>query len=114
MTGLKAVGAKPDLQLFYGIIADNVIRLRVRGKMSRVKLAKKAKVARGTLENVEHGKGCSLGALFKIAEALDAKPGDLCLPQEKRDELSMMAALFVERIMEYLPQRLKDEIKQKT
>jgi len=109
MTGQAVSIEAGKLKEFYGVIADNIVRLR--GKMSQEELAKKAKVARGTVGNAEKGKGCSLPALFKIAEALDAKPGDLCLPKEKRDELSMMAALFVERIMEYLPQRLKDEIK---
>jgi transcriptional regulator with XRE-family HTH domain len=109
MTGHVTASGVGDIGVFYETIADNIIRLR--GKMSQEELAKKAKVARGTLANAENGKGCSLRALFKIAEALGAKPGDLCVPKEKRDELSMMAALFVERIMEYLPQKLKDEIK---
>lgn len=96
---------------FYGVIAENVIRLR--GKMSQAELAKKAKVARGTVINVEAGKGCRLDALFRIADALGAKPGDLCLPKERRDEVSMIAALFVERIMELLPPKLREEVAKK-
>lgn len=109
MTGQALSTGAGKLKEFYGVIADNIIRLR--GKMSQEELAKKAGVARGTIIKAESGKGCGLAALLKIAEALDAKPGDLCLPQGKRDEVSMIAALFVDRIMEFLPQRLKDEIK---
>jgi transcriptional regulator with XRE-family HTH domain len=96
---------------FYGIIAENVIRLR--GRMSQEELAKKAKVSRGTIINVEAGKGCRLDALFRIADALGAKPGDLCLPKERRDEVTLIAALFVDRIMELLPPKLREELTKK-
>lgn len=94
---------------FYGVIAENLLRMR--GKMSQEELARKAGVSRGTVANVEAGKGCRLDALFKIAAVLGVTPGDLCVAPGKKDELSMMAALFVERIMDYLPASLKEEIR---
>jgi len=97
------------IKIFYGIIAENLIRIR--GKMTQEELAEKAGVSRSTVVTVEAGKGCSLANLFKLAEALGVKTGDLCLPKERRDEVTMIAALFVDRIMELIPEKLKEEIK---
>ena len=101
--------AAQDVKQFYKIIAENLIGLR--GKMSQEDLAAKSGVSRSTISKAEAGKGCSLHALFKLAKALDVSPGDLCISKNKKDELSAMAALFVERIMEFLPDALKDQIK---
>ena len=103
-------GCGGSLAEFYGIIAENLISLRVRGKMSQEELAKKAGVSRNVIINIEHSKGCRLDALFKIAEVLGVKAGDLCVSPTQRDQVSVMAAMLVEKIMEYLPQKLKDEI----
>jgi len=89
---------KELLKYYCRIIGTNVIRLR--GGLSQEQLAKKAKVARGTIGSIESGEPISLENLIKIAEALGVNLPDLFISDDDREEISYKAKILVDKITE--------------
>jgi transcriptional regulator with XRE-family HTH domain len=81
---------------FLEIIGKNIDRLR--GGMSRGKLAKKVGVSRGTIESAIKGKAINFKNLIKIADALGVSPADLFISDFDRGEVSYKHKLLMDLI----------------
>jgi len=82
----------------YNIIGINVGRLR--GRLTKENLAKKAGLSRQTISAIEAGQSISLESLVRIANALNVPLADLFITDEKRGEVSYMHILLMEKLAE--------------
>ena len=80
----------PDSERLYELVGQRIGRIRNEAKLSQTALAKRCRLTRGSIANIELGnQRATLHTLWMIAEALDVEPSSL-LPVrgELRERLS--------------------------
>jgi len=85
-------------------LAGNIRRLRMKGNLSQIDLAKKAKVGRGVVQAVEQKRRISIEQLIKIAIALGVEPPDLFLSGEEREEITFKFKLLMDKFSDKIPE----------
>lgn len=72
------------------LVGCNLKRLRAEYGISQHDLARKAKISRGTIANLEtgYGRAVTVDTLLALADALEADPGDL-LAKKARTKKSL-------------------------
>ena len=86
---------------------------RLRGAMSEVDLAKKAKVSRTTIQRIEAGQNYNIRNLLAVANALDVSPFMLIMTAEEKarfDEEQLMNRILA-KIEERLPGLIAEQIR---
>ena len=68
------------VNLVLKVVGENIRRLR--GKVTQVGLARKARVSRSTLQKAENGVSVEFDNIIRIAQALGKNPADLFLTDE--------------------------------
>jgi len=88
------------------LIRQNVRGLR--GDMTQKKFAAKVGVSRTTIQRIEDGRNFEIISLFKIAEALEKHPYELCIDEKEKQIIQGQIRAY----RDILKQELKDEILQ--
>ena len=86
------------LSYVFVLIGENIKRMR--GGMSKVDLAKKAKVNRNTIWAIENGGNITLENLIKIADALGVPPAELLIEDGSRGKETFTLEKLVDVMVE--------------
>ena len=84
------------VNLVLKVVGENIRRLR--GKVTQVGLARKARVSRSTLQKAENGVSVEFDNIIRIAQALGKNPADLFLTDEDRQEVTYKTKLIMEKL----------------
>jgi len=98
---------RDEILRYVAVISANIKRLR--GGMSEEELAKRAHIARGTIQRLRAGENISLQNFIKIAEALGVSPADLFITDMDRGEITYKHKLLMDMVLKDKPNDKKGD-----